>query len=184
MPAATPPSTPPSPDQGAAVSARRLYREHGPALTAWARRRFPGDEAAVDEVVFDTILAAWRHHDSYDPARGPERAWVFGIARNTAASRHRRQRRHLKAVPAPDPAGAIAEPDDHADRIAESSLVADALRDLSPPHRAVVVAAYWEGLSTREMAARFAIPEGTVKSRLHHALRALRSGLVEREVLR
>lgn len=168
----------PQPDQ----LARTLYRAHGPALEHWALQRF-ADHDQAQEVVQETVLAAWRHFDQYDPDRGGERAWIFGIARNVAATSHRRRRRHLRAVdggPPPEPAG----DDTELARLADRSLVADALRALSDDHRAVVVAAYWEGLSTREMAERFGIPDGTVKSRLYYALRSLRDGLEERSVLR
>ena len=47
----------------------------------------------------------------------------------------------------------------------------------------MLIAAYWERLSTREISERLQIPEGTVKSRLYYALRILRAGLDEREVL-
>jgi RNA polymerase sigma-70 factor (ECF subfamily) len=47
----------------------------------------------------------------------------------------------------------------------------------------VVTAAYWDGLTTKEIAQRFGIPDGTVKSRLHHALKILRVHLQEREIL-
>jgi RNA polymerase sigma-70 factor, ECF subfamily len=161
--------------------ARLLYRAHGPALEYWARNRFTDPDMAR-EVVQETVLAAWRNFDSYDPDRGGERAWIFGIARNVAATSHRRSRRHLRAVPT-DPA-----PDQRADdldvtRLADRSLVADAVRALSDEHRTVVVAAYWDGLSTREIAEQLGIPDGTVKSRLYYALRSLRAGLEERSVL-
>lgn len=161
--------------------ARALYETHGPALESWAHSRF-ADHQLAEEVVQETVLAAWRRYDQYDPARGSERAWMFGIARNVAATRHQRNRRHLRAVPT-DPVVDVGLDDAELARVAERSLVADAVRELSGDHRAVVTAAYWEGMSTREIAARLGIPDGTVKSRLHYALRILRAHLEEREVL-
>ena len=63
-------------------------------------------------------------------------------------------------------------------------VVADALASLSPDHRGVVVDAYWLGHTVPEIARRHDIPEGTVKSRLHYGLRALRLALQERGVTR
>lgn len=174
----------PQPEREADELARALYRAHGPALAHWARQRF-ADGQQAQEVVQETVLAAWRHYGQFDPARGSERSWIFGIARNVAASSHRRSERHLRAVPTgtgPDPADPAGD-EGEVGRLAERSLVADALRLLSDDHRAVVVAAYWGGLSTREIAERLGIPDGTVKSRLYYALRSLRVGLEERSVL-
>lgn len=161
--------------------ARALHDDHGPALASWARSRFT-DHQLAEEVVQETVLAAWRRYDQFDPARGTERAWMFGIARNVAATRHRRNRRHLRSVPT-DPIADVGLDDAELARVAERSLIVDAVLELSDDHRRVVAAAYWEGMSTREIAARLGIPDGTVKSRLHYALRILRTLLEEREVL-
>jgi len=158
-----------------------LYQAHGPALEHWARQRF-SDNALAEEVVQDVVLAAWHKYHQFDIERGTERAWIFGIARNVAATSHRRRSRHLRSIP-------TAETPDHGRddlevaQLVDRSLIADGLRSLSSDHQAVVVAAYWERLSTREIGDRLGIPDGTVKSRLHYALRVLRAALEERGVL-
>lgn len=161
--------------------ARALYLEHGPAIENWAHRRFD-DRQAAEEVVQEVVLAAWRKYAQFDPSRGSERAWMFGIARNVAATRYRRTRRHLASVPTAD-APDRGRDEVEFDRLVDRSLVADSVRSLSSEHRAVLVAAYWERLSTREISERLHIPEGTVKSRLYYALRILRAALDERQVL-
>lgn len=165
--------------------ARALYLRHGPPLQRWLRRRCD-DPQVAEEVLQETILSAWRNYEQYDPQRGSERAWMFGIARNAANTRDRSRRRHLRAVPT-DPADARsseqAQGDDDLANVVDRSLIVDAMRSLSVDHRAVVVAAYYERRTTREMSALLGIPEGTVKSRLHHGLRALRANLEERGVL-
>jgi RNA polymerase sigma-70 factor (ECF subfamily) len=171
----------PQPEIQAEQLARSLYRAHGPALEHWANQRF-SDRQQAQEVVQETVLAAWRNFAQYDPGRGGERAWIFGIARNVAASSHRRSLRHLRTVPT-EPTPEAGSDDGELARLADRSLVAEALLALSHDHRAVVVAAYWDGLSTREIAERLGIPDGTVKSRLFYALRSLRLGLEERSVL-
>ena len=161
--------------------ARTLYESHGAALEGWAQSRF-GDRQMASDVVQETVLLAWRKYDQYDPDRGSERAWMFGIARNVAASQHRRRARYLRVVPT-DQVTDVGRPDPELSRLTEVSFIVDGLQRLSDEHQAVVAAAYWEGLSTKEIGRRFGIPDGTVKSRLHHALRILRIHLQEREVL-
>jgi RNA polymerase sigma-70 factor (ECF subfamily) len=61
-------------------------------------------------------------------------------------------------------------------------LIADALRMLTPEHRAVIVASYYQGRPVAEIARALRLPEGTVKSRLHYGLRSLRLILQEKGV--
>ena len=70
------------------------------------------------------------------------------------------------------------------DRLFDALLIQDALATLSAEHRAVVVAAYYRGRSVAEVASELGIPAGTVKSRMHYGLRALRLALQERGVTR
>jgi DNA-directed RNA polymerase specialized sigma24 family protein len=59
------------------------------------------------------------------------------------------------------------------------TLVVDAFARLSAEHRAVVRRAYYHGWTTAQIGADLGIAEGTVKSRLHQALRALQQTLQE-----
>lgn len=160
---------------------RSLYESHGPALYRYARGKL-GDARDAEDVVQEALVRAWRHAATFDPERGNERAWLFGITRNLIADRHRPRR--LRLVPYD---GAIdlrqGEPDPELDRVVEASLVADALANLSPEHRQVIVSAYYRGSSTSQIAEDLGIPQGTVKSRLFYGLRALRLGLEEAGVV-
>lgn len=162
-----------------ADAVRALHDAHAGALHAWARRHV-AEAADADEVVQETFVRAWRRRDQYDPARGSERAWLFGIARNVVIDRHRASTRRLRVVSS-EPAEVVHESE--VERAVEASHVREALLALSEHHRAVIVAAYYRGCTIREAAAELGVPEGTVKSRLHHGLRALRRELQRREVL-
>jgi len=166
---------------GSEELARALYVAHGAALQHWSRGRF-GDPQVAEEVVQEVVLAAWRRYDQFDPERGTERAWMFGIAHNVAATRHARGRRHLRSI-ATDVPPEVALDDADMTRVVERSLIVDGMQSLSSEHRAVIIAAFWDRLSTHEIADRLGVPDGTVKSRLHYALRALRGALEERKVL-
>ena len=159
---------------------RRMADEHGDALFGWARGRFQ-DRRDAEEVVSETLVKAWRSHGQFDPARGSERAWVFGILKTTAVDHYRKSSRHLRSVGRDEvPEQAFELP---VDSLADSTLVQDGLRSLSDQHREVLIAAYFGGYSVSEIAARFGIPDGTVKSRMYYGMRALRAALEERGVL-
>ncbi|MDQ1720129.1 MAG: polymerase sigma-70 factor, subfamily, partial [Pseudonocardiales bacterium] len=68
---------------------------------------------------------------------------------------------------------------DHAEQLVESRLIADALARLTVEHRAVLVEMYYKRSTVREAAANLEIAEGTVKSRTHYALRAIKLALAE-----
>lgn len=166
-------------DVDAAV--RIFHDAHAPALLAWARGRTT-DARQAEELVQETFVLAWRKRHQYDPARGSERAWLFGIARHVMIDQHRQRQRHLRSVPsAAVPELAIA--DQSVERAVEQSHVRDALASLSDAHRLVVIETYYRGRTVRETAEVLGIPAGTVKSRLYHALRALRTELERQEVL-
>lgn len=166
------------PDPASALT-ERLHAEHASALYNWARGRV-ADRRDAEELVSETLVRAWRHYDQFDPARGSERAWIFGIARNAVIDMHRRSQRRLR--PVSDVVPDVGEPS-AADRIVEISLISDALADLSDQHRTVILEAFVHGLDTNEIAARIGIPPGTVKSRMYYGMRSLRAALEEREVL-
>ena len=67
--------------------------------------------------------------------------------------------------------------------VRSSWVVAEALTSLSADHRAVLVECYYRGRPVAEVARRLGVPQGTVKSRTHYALRALRLALEEMGVV-
>jgi RNA polymerase sigma-70 factor (ECF subfamily) len=73
---------------------------------------------------------------------------------------------------------------DQVDSALDRLLIADAMAQMTPEHRAVVERSYYRGWSVAQIAADLDIAEGTVKSRLHYAVRALRLTLQEMGVTR
>jgi RNA polymerase sigma-70 factor (ECF subfamily) len=157
----------------------RLHAEHASALLRWAQGRV-ADRRDAEELVSETLVRAWRRYEQFDPERGSERAWIFGIARNAAIDMHRRSERRLR--PVSDVLPDVGEPS-AADRIVEISLISDALADLSDQHRTVILESFVHGRDTNEIAALIGVPPGTVKSRMYYGMRSLRAALEEREVL-
>lgn len=108
-------------------------------------------------------------------------AWVGQVASNVAIDHHRatRRRRDLHAS-----LGTRTVDEVHLDPDpAVGPVVAAALRTLGPEHREVLALRVLAGLSLRETASRLGVPQGTVKSRLHRALAALRPVLADDEAL-
>jgi RNA polymerase sigma-70 factor (ECF subfamily) len=161
---------------------RALQEEHGDALQAYARRLCQGDRQRAEDLVQETLLRAWRHPTSMDPTQGSVRAWLFTTARNLAIDAWRRRSARVAEVVTdqlPEPLQDVSE----ADRAVEAWTVAEALNQLTPAHREVLMECFYQGRSVAEAAARLGVPPGTVKSRTHYALRALRVALEEAGVI-
>jgi len=159
---------------------RALHDAHGPDLLRFALR-LTDDRQQAEDVVQETLLRAWRKPDVLTQDDDVARAWMFTVARNLVIDDRRsaRHRREVDTAEVPERAGGGSTED-----VLDVLLIADALAALSPEHRAVVVDAYYLGLTVPEIARRLEIPAGTVKSRLHYGLRALRLTLQERGVTR
>ncbi len=159
---------------------RALHDEHAQAVWRYVVH-LTGDRALAEDIVQETLLRAWRRPSVLDQSEQSARAWLFTVARNLVidASRSARAAHEVVTDTLPE-----RRSPDATDAILESWVVADALSSLSAEHRAVISAAYFEGRSVADIAALLRIPEGTVKSRLHYGMRALRLALQEKGVTR
>ncbi|HEX3650588.1 MAG TPA: sigma-70 family RNA polymerase sigma factor [Pseudonocardiaceae bacterium] len=150
---------------------RSVYEEHGRALLAYATR-LTGDSAMAEDIVQETLVRAWKHPEVLVNGKGSVRGWLLTVARNIITDRARaRSVRPVEVAESP-----VTPPvaRDHADSVVDSMVVIEALHQLSGHHRDVLIELYFRGRSVTETADVLGIPPGTVKSRSHHALRALR----------
>lgn len=149
-------------------------------------RRFLHDAALADDVFQATFLRVYLKHDTFAEDRR-FRPWLYGIATHQAIDAQRRLRRHRMATLDVDPAGAdggrarprpvAAAGNSPADQAAEDEAgdrAWAAVERLSAAQRGVVTLVYRQGMTLDAVAQRLGIPVGTVKSRLHAALTALR----------
>ncbi|TFC01123.1 sigma-70 family RNA polymerase sigma factor [Cryobacterium adonitolivorans] len=157
---------------------RALHDAHGPALFRYVAR-LTGDYEFAQDVVQETLLRAWERPALLDRDDDAARAWLFTVARNLVIDDRRSARyaREISTDALPETAST-----DATEAILDRWLLTDALTALTPEHRTVLVSAYYLGQSIAEIAQRQQVPEGTVKSRLHYALRAMRLALQERGV--
>jgi RNA polymerase sigma-70 factor, ECF subfamily len=159
---------------------RELHGQSGPALWRFAMRLTGGDRARAEDVVQETLLRAWRSSRVLEADPDARQAWLFTVARNLVIDEWRSSRSRLEV-----PTAELPEPGtrDQTDDALQTWLVAEALHRLSRDHRQVLVECYYQGRSVAEAADRLGIPAGTVKSRTHYALRALRLVLQEMGVM-
>lgn len=155
-----------------------LYDEHAAALWRYATR-LTGDRARAQDVVQETLLRAWQHPEVVSDSERSARAWLFTVARNMIID-ERRSLRFRCEVSTPEGLD-VAGPDalDAENAMLDRQLIDDAMARLTPEHRAVIRRCYFLGWTTARIAADLGIPDGTVKSRLHSALRRLRRELFE-----
>lgn len=157
---------------------RAIHDSHAPALFRYVVR-LTGDYGFAQDIVQESLLRAWKRPEILEQGEDAARAWLFTVARNLVIDDRRSARfaREVTTDELPERAGG-----DATDAVLDAWLISDALLALSLEHRTVVVSAYYFGNSVAEIARSEDIPEGTVKSRLHYALRALRLSLQERGV--
>lgn len=159
-----------------------LYDLHAPTLLGLAKRML-GSQAAAEDLLHDVFLEVWHHAAEYSAERGTVRAWLIVRVRSRALDRLGRRAREARMVErvttesegaaATSPPGALA---------LDGARVRRLVRGLPEELLAVLDLAYFEGLSSSEIAGRLDLAVGTVKSRMARALGQLRDALIpERE---
>ena len=153
-----------------------LHDVHGPALIRFVAH-MTHDASFAQDVVQEALLRAWQRPEILAQSDDAARAWLFTVARNLVIDDRRsaRYRREVSTDSLPE-----TESADETASALDAWVLSDALSSLSTQHRSAIVGAYYLGHSITEIARQEGVPEGTIKSRLHYALRALRLSLQER----
>jgi RNA polymerase sigma-70 factor (ECF subfamily) len=130
------------------------------------------DAVEAQDATHDAFVQAWRKWDSL---RDPERfdAWFDRILINTCRNRLRANRWRASDI-SPQLSIATGDP---VSRAEDRQVIGAAIASLSPDHRVVVALRFYRDLTVPDIAARLGIPVGTVKSRLHDALKRLHDAI-------
>lgn len=140
----------------------RLYREFGPDVLAFCRRRVASDVA--DDVTAETFLVVWRRLS--DVPRSP-RGWLLGIARLTLANQRRSVRRRDALI-------SRVGSERHAGwDVGEPPPVLEALSRLSDLDQEALLLSAWDGLNSKEAAKVLGCTPAAFRLRLHRARRRL-----------
>ena len=159
----------------------RLYDRYAPVALGIIVRIIQ-DRAEGEEVLQESFWRVWTQAATYDPEKGPFRAWMFSIARRQAldllrrrnvrpqAARDESEERRYEQAPASD----AAVPD-----VAEQAIAAQQVRGalvrLSDEQFQVLDLAFFKGLTRQEIAQTTGLPLGTVHTRARLGLQKLRS---------
>jgi RNA polymerase sigma-70 factor, ECF subfamily len=155
-------------------------------------RRYLGDAEMAEDVFQGTFLQVHLKCERFEPGRRV-RPWLYTVATNQAIDAQRRDRRHRmisldrRCVGGgeDDSSGSLVElldgeyasPAEQLESAEQAQEVRRAVEQLPESLREVLLLVYYQGLKYREAADVLSIPVGTVKSRLHAAIRRLNQAL-------
>ncbi|MDQ1005898.1 RNA polymerase sigma-70 factor (ECF subfamily) [Streptomyces sp. V4I23] len=161
---------------------KALYERHGSLLLCYAARLLGGDWHRAEDVLQEAAIRAWRNAANLgDPTAETVRPWLFTVVRNLVIDGHRARQARPPEVAEPE-LPSIPVPD-WIDRVLTKQAVVEAMRELPPIQREVLLHVYFIGRSTSQTATVLGVPRGTIKSRTYYAVRALREILQSRDLL-
>jgi len=155
-----------------------LYDRHAAHVYGLARRVL-GHSTGAEDVVQDVFAALWEHPERYDPQRGPFLRWLLAVTHHKAVDAVRRA--VVRAVaPLETVQDHLAAAEDVADIAvarAEADRVNQACAALPTEQREALMLTYWRGYTQPQAAELTGVPVGTVKWRVHAAIKRLRAEL-------
>lgn len=151
-----------------------LFDHYAPRVKGYLAR-LGLEPARAEDLAQEVMVTVWRKAASFDRSKASVSTWIYRIARNRRIDLFRRER--TATLDADDPQlnpEALPQPDAGLEAAQREVQVAAALADLPPEQREMVRAAFYEDLTHSEIAERFGLALGTVKSRLRLAFEKLR----------
>ncbi len=155
-----------------------LYKQTNAKLYGVVARILTRGDVAAD-VLQEAYVRIWEKAGDFDPVKGSPLAWMATIARNRALDEVRRVRPvSLEDQPEGfEPAAEEIDPLAARERSEGLAALVDCLKGLDEEKRAVVLLAYYRGLSREALAKRFGRPVPTIKTWLHRSLAQLKDCL-------
>jgi RNA polymerase sigma-70 factor (ECF subfamily) len=159
---------------------QQLYERESRYLMGVALRIVRQRQQAED-VLHDAFISIWQRAESFNPARGEGRGWVYSVVRNAALNMVRSGARQVdvsedaaEAIDDQAALAAYASAGDPFELRADLGRLENCLKGLEPARRDCILYAYVEGCSHGEIAERLQTPLGTVKAWIQRGMRALR----------
>lgn len=154
-----------------------LFNFYAPRLKSYMLR-LGADEMLAEELTQEVMITVWRKSEQFDRKQASASTWIFRIARNRRIDAYRRTK--MPELQPDDPALAPAEieqPDQLLTIAQMEERVREAIYELPEEQLILLKAAFFDGLSHREIAEKTKLPLGTVKSRIRLAFQKLKHKL-------
>jgi RNA polymerase sigma-70 factor (ECF subfamily) len=162
--------------EGDRAAFRRLYDLQSSRLYAVALR-ITRQSALAADAMHEAFVSVWQYADRFDPARGAGEAWLTSIVRYRALDLVRRGVREVTGLDVPEREDEDPDPLARLLGSAEGAALHRCLEELDAERRTLILHAFMDGLTHTELADRFAMPLGTVKSSIRRGLAGLRQCL-------
>jgi RNA polymerase sigma-70 factor, ECF subfamily len=133
--------------------------------------RYTRDEQLSIDIVQDSFVKLQRYKHNYDPSKGKLKSYLFQIAYRLMIAKLNRRKKLRTLSPFLTPV--TSEGIHHSDRMS----IREAIAGLPENQRAVILLFYYHDMTQGEIASILDIPKGTVKSRLHTAIKRLKDEL-------
>jgi len=159
--------------EGDRAAFRRLYDLQSSRLYAVALR-ITRQSALAADAMHEAFVSVWEYADRFDPLRGTGDAWLTSIVRYRALDLVRRGVREVTGLDVPEREDEDPDPLARLLGSAEGAALHRCLEELDAERRALIMHAFMDGLTHTELADRFAMPLGTVKSSIRRGLAGLR----------
>jgi len=154
-----------------------LYRAYHPRLTRFLTNMLRRPHL-VEEALNDTMMVVWKRPEKFN-GTSKVSTWIFAVAYRTALKARSRVQDPVSDEDAPELVD-DATPEQDLNQRQTRAVLLSAMDHLSPEHRAVLDLTYFHDIGYREIADILGCPVGTVKTRMHHARKHLKTRLAGR----